>query len=399
MPTIVDLFCGAGGLSAGLKNAGFQTVFAADENRAAVTTFNLNVAPCARVQSLSCCLELPPADLFVGGPPCQGFSSAGNRAAKDARNSMVAVFANLIARHRPAAFLFENVEGFLTGENGKWVFDLLDPLVEAGYCVHLRKVNAAHYGIPQHRKRVFAIGGLGWDPGFPPITHSATGMPGTKLIGRSLPSCPSIADALAGLPVARPRIARCRSTDDHDFREPCDVDLRRIKALAPGQTMKDLPEDLWHETYRRRAYRRVMDGTPTERRGGAPAGLRRLAGDQPSKAITSGAVSEFVHPTEDRTLTLRECARVQTFPDRFLFAGTLSERARLIGNAVPPKLAEVFGLHLEEAMRTRSSRSDAPGLKSFEATVAKAMSPALKRTALRIHERYLADRTAQLSLL
>src|SRR5690606_12779965 len=99
---------------------------------------------------------------------------------------------------------------------------------------------------------------------------------------------------------------------------------------------RDLPQELWHGTYSRRANRRVSDGVPTDRRGGAPAGLRRLRPDQPSKAITSAAPSEFVHPLEDRMLTLRECARLQTFPDEFLFAGSRSERAVQIGNAVPP---------------------------------------------------------------
>ena len=162
--------------------------------------------------------------------------------------------------------------------------------------------------------------------------------------------------------------------------------------------MKDLPERLWHETYRRRAYRRVMDGTPTERRGGAPAGLRRLIGDQPSKAITSGAISEFVHPTENRTLTLRECARLQTFPDEFQFAGTLSEKALLIGNAVPPRLAEMFGLHLQAAMRNSLGLEDEPGLKSFLVTNASAMSPALKQTVAAVEKRYLLVEKAQLPL-
>ncbi len=81
--------------------------------------------------------------------------------------------------------------------------------------------------------------------------------------------------------------------------------------------MKDLPQELWHPSFARRANRRVADGTPTEKRGGSPSGLKRLIADQPSKAITTGATSEFVHPTEDRNLTIRECARIQSFPDRF----------------------------------------------------------------------------------
>ena len=388
--TVADLFCGAGGLGFGLDAAGLRTTFAADQLGAAVRSYTLNFDCEASPTTLTWDTPLPPVDVIAGGPPCQGFSSAGRRAANDARNSLVAVFAHLVARHRPRAFLFENVEGFLTGDAGRWVRDLLDPLVQAGYCIHLRKINAAHYGVPQHRKRVVAIGGLGWDPGFPPLTHRAIGMPGSQAVGRGLPHCPTVADALAGLPSARPRMLGQKDFSDHDFRVPQGVDLTRIQSLRPGQTMKDLPEHLWHETYRRRAHRRVMDGTPAESRGGAPAGLRRLVGEQPSKAITSGATSEFVHPTEDRTLTLRECARLQTFPDEYRFAGTLNERALLIGNAVPPRLGQVLGLHLKHGLSNGTNAAAKPGLKSFVVTNARAMSPALRRTADLVGGRYSA---------
>src|SRR5207237_9353072 len=99
------------------------------------------------------------------------------------------------------------------------------------------------------------------------------------------------------------------------------IELERAIALEPGQTMRDLPEELQHESYRRRAFRRVMDGTPSERRGGPPAGIRRLVPDAPSKAITGGARSEFLHPAAHRLLTLRESPRIQAFPAPFRFVG------------------------------------------------------------------------------
>lgn len=396
--TFLDLFCGAGGLSAGFQSAGYQPIFAADSMPAAVRTYDLNFAHSATLESLTWGTPLPTADVFVGGPPCQGFSSAGRRVNGDARNSLVAVFANLVARHRPKAFLFENVEGFLTGDRGQWVVDLIDPLVRAGYCINICKINAANYGVPQHRKRVVALGGLGWDTGFPPITHRATGTPGAKHVGIGLPYCPTVEESLDGLPTAKLRTRAILDPFDHNFRLPQDTDLIRISKLKPGQTMKDLPEELWHKTYRRRAYRRVMDGTPTEHRGGAPAGLRRLIGNQPSKTITSGAISEFVHPIEDRMLTLRECARLQTFADNFSFEGTLSEKALLIGNAVPPRLAMLLGLHLSKRLLGRPDHSS-PGLKSFVVSNASIMSPSLKRTYDMIAEKYLPNKTRQFSLL
>ena len=387
--TAADLFCGAGGLGVGLQSAGCRIVFAADSAPAAVQSYRSNFQHRATIENLHWDTTLPNVDIVVGGPPCQGFSSAGKRSPGDVRNSLVAVFAHLVARHRPQAFLFENVEGFLTGDEGKWVVDLLDPLIAAGYCIHLRKVNAANYGVPQHRKRVVALGGLGWDPGFPSVTHCATGAPGSLAVGRGLPECPNIQQALQGLPPAMPRGRGQRPLmADHDFRAPRGAEVARISALRPGQTMKDLPECLWHDTYRRRAHRRVMDGTPSERRGGAPAGLRRLVPNQPSKAITSGANSEFIHPTEDRPLTLRECARLQTFPDNFRFMGTLAEKAMLIGNAVPPLLAERIVRHLLAAMHRPERQVASPGLKSFHVTHAPAMSPALKRTVEDVERRY-----------
>ena len=148
-------------------------------------------------------------------------------------------------------------------------------------------MNAANYGVPQHRKRVLGIGGLGWDPTFPAPTHSAHGAPGALLAGSRLPPAPSLSDALAGLPLA----TNGASEGNHSYLALTGVDLKRAELLRQGQRMRDLPEELWHDSYRRRAYRRVMDGTAVEKRGGAPSGVRRLRADEPSKAITGAATS------------------------------------------------------------------------------------------------------------
>ncbi len=157
--------------------------------------------------------------------------------------------------------------------------------------------------------------------------------------------------------------------------------------------MKDLPEDLWHETYRRRAFRRVIDGTPSERRGGPPTGLRRLDGSEPSKAITAGAISEFLHPAQDRRLTIRECARLQTFPDIFAFRGSRRDRAQLIGNAVPPLFAERLGSHLLLQIRDASRAAGDGKLLSFVPTLSDGMSPALRTLNDRVNRRFLPHRS------
>lgn len=397
-PTVVDLFCGAGGLSLGLIQSGLTPIHAVDHFGAAVETYAANIDDHVVCEEISEGSSFPNANVIVGGPPCQGFSSAGKRKDGDSRNSLVGVFANLIASHRPDAFVFENVEGFLTTEGGRRVIEILDPLVEAGYKIHLRKVNAANFGVPQHRKRVVAIGGLGWEPSFPLPTHFAFGAPGASLVGQNLPPTPSVMDWISDLPI--PSESReSAKISDHYSRPLSGVDLERASLLKPGQRMRDLPESLQHASFTKRANRRVKDGTPTERRGGAPSGVRRLISDEPSKAITSAARTEFIHPLNDRTLTLRECARLQTFPDDFVFHGTLSERATLIGNAVPRLLAQNIGTSLMSDLQLPMYEGGDGKLLSFVPTESNGMSPALRLITDTVMKRYgLADMQVQQQL-
>lgn len=386
---VIDLFSGAGGLSLGFYRAGFDVVLAVDRNKDAVKTHNLNLPCHAEVADVSSYLNRSDlqADVIVGGPPCQGFSSAGLRKHGDTRNSLVSVFAELIIRNKPKAFVFENVEGFLTAENGDRLFELLEPLVQAGYRIHLRKINAANFGVPQHRKRVIAIGGLGWDPSFPIFTHYAFGAPGAGLAGQGLVPTPTVEEALNGLGSAS--IDRPGTPDGHYYRPLVGLDLERAMALAPGATMRDLPMDLQHSSYQRRANRRVMDGTPTERRGGAPTGIRRLRPDEPSKAITGGAMSEFLHPTENRSLTIRECARIQTFPDDFVFCGNQSSQMQQIGNAVPPLLAQAIASTLfMDLIHHQDYRIKQGKLISFLPTLSTGFSPILRQITNKVAETF-----------
>jgi DNA (cytosine-5)-methyltransferase 1 len=392
--TAVDLFCGAGGLSLGLSRAGFDVVEAHDCWKPAVATYRANLGDHVFRTEINADLSLPDATLFCGGPPCQGFSSAGRRKSNDARNSLVSIYGDLIAQYRPKAFIFENVEGFLTGARGRFVFEFLDRVIDAGYRVHLRKVNAAHFGVPQHRKRVIAIGGLGWDPSYPEHTHAAVGAPGVQRgnVRTAIPT-PTISEALCELPKASD--GKTDDVDeDHTYRPLKGDDLRRAEALKQGQRMRDLPEELWHESYRKRAFRRVKDGTPTEKRGGAPSGIRRLSADEPSKAITGGALRDFLHPTEDRMLTLRECAVLQTFPASFVFHGSKADRIQLIGNAVPPRLGEMLGRSLLYDLSELEVGDEKPGaLLSFIPTLADGMSPILDEVTKRVRKSYPQSET------
>ena len=379
-PTLLDLFCGAGGMALGFKCAGFDVVCSVDIFKAALETYRANFGDNIQNIDLSEDADLPLTDVIVGGPPCQGFSSAGVRRYGDKRNSLVSRYADIILKHRPKAFVFENVEGFLTAENGERVLDLLVPLIDAGYNIHLRKINAAEYGVPQHRKRVIGIGGLGWSPDFPAPTHRPFGAPGKFSKHQELPDALTLGQAIEGL--GKLNKDMLEYPQGHATKSLNEVDLARALLLKQGQSMRDLPEELQHESFKRRSNRRVQDGTAPEKRGGAPTGLRRLRADEPSKAITGGARNEFLHPFENRNLTIRECARIQTFPDNFVFKGPLADQIQLIGNAVPPHLAKVIATSLFVQLGSVSIPKfvKIPGrLLSFVPTDSIGYSPALRK--------------------
>lgn len=385
--TLLDLFAGAGGMSLGFQRAGFSTRAAYDNWDPAVSTYRKNLSEHVHRVSITSDLDVPDTTVIVGGPPCQGFSSAGMRRGDDERNTLVGEYARLVARVRPVAFVFENVEGFLTGANGLFVFELLAPLIEAGYRIHVRKVNAAQYGVPQHRKRVIAIGGLGWDPSFPLTTHAAFGAPGAHLgNGHGRTRTPTLEAAISTLPPAS--ASGPPPIPDHSHASLQGDDLIRARLLKPGQTMRDLPEDYWHKSYRTRAFRRVMDGTPSERRGGAPSGVRRLRSDEPSKAITGGSLRDFLHPVENRPLTIRECAVLQTFPIDFRFTGTRGEKMQMIGNAVPPLLAQRIATNLRADLQQAAPTYSEGALLSFIPTLSSGKSPILADVTRRVMEQF-----------
>lgn len=399
MITAIDLFCGAGGLALGLASSGIDVRMASDLWAPAAKTYAANFPSHsfkqADIRDLTSKEVLDANDgqtptLIAGGPPCQGFSSAGARADDDVRNTLVGCYATLAAEVRPPVIVFENVEGFLTAGAGKFVRDLLDPLVDAGYSVRLEKLNVANFGVPQLRKRVIAIAALGRDPLPLQPTHSASGAPGVWRVGTGLPHTVTVTEALAA---SKPQFEDPLNKP----REPKGIELARIEALLPGQTMRDLPEDLRHGSWSVRANRRVKDGMPTEKRGGAPAGMRRLSGNEPSKAITGAATREFVHPTLNRTLTLREAATLQTFPANFAFVGNRAEIATMIGNAIPPVFAHALANAVRDTLSQRQGEAHG-AVVAFNPTNADAMSPALAKVTRMVTSRYPTPET-QLAIL
>lgn len=413
--SVISLFSGAGGFSLGFAQAGLKPIVAADIDADACCTYQDNLGGEALNVDLSdtssafhkfiAGVREPLA--IIGGPPCQGFSSAGAKDGKDTRNKLIFNYLSIVEKTRPRWFLFENVEGLLTSNNGKSVADLIREFVAIGYRVRLEKVNFAAFGLPQARKRVVLLGNrLGLAFALPSSTHSYDAGKHKSL--SSLPLSPTLGEALAGLGgiVAHfdghSPYATSRPLTDYDAmmrygNDATSVTLHvsttsdalhaLLSRLLPGQTMKDLPDEFWHSSFRRRAFRRVMDGTATEKRGGAPSGIKRLYRDRNALTITSAAPREFIHPDEDRPLTLRESARLQSFPDAYQFTGTSMSIARQIGNAFPPLAARVFAEHIIRLDGSHGADKHIPtdtkgALIGYHLTDAIGMSPALVRASM-----------------
>lgn len=404
-PTAISLFCGAGGCSFGFKQAGYSILYANDKDVAAVKTYkdNFPEAVCSHedidnlnFDQILADSGLKPGDLdiLIGGPPCQGFSTAGTRFWDDPRNHLLRSYVKALKTLKPKWFIMENVEGLLTSNKGKYVFEAASAFVGLGYDIRIEKIYSQEYGVPQRRKRVLIVGNrLGHDFKMPEPTLKVSGQifrNSDVTVSHAIRSLPSATnDKLKKLDLkdSEPvddfdRLLRDNANEvsDHYFPEVLGVQLERISALQPGQTMKDLPANLQHESFKKRANRRVADGTPTEKRGGAPSGLKRLHGDEPCLTITGAATRELVHPSENRPLTIRESARIQTFPDTFNFHGNASQKIQQIGNAIPPILARTFAEHIKDDYGFDTEGESTGKLLGFLLTKAGAMSPALKQT-------------------
>lgn len=375
----ISLFAGAGGCSLGFKRAGIDIVAAYDNADAAVETYNKNFGAglCHKVDLSTCDFDVimktlhlkkGEVDILIGGPPCQGFTTAGARFWDDPRNKLVQNYAQALEIFYPRWFMMENVEGILTTAKGVYVVECIKKMIELGYSVYLKKVYIQEYGVPQRRKRVILVGNReGKKFEYPKPISSATGA-----IYRN--ASVTLRNAIEDLEIIE------NEKIDHCFKKERDIQLERIQALQCGQSMKDLPEHLQHASFKKRASRRVCDGTPSEKRGGAPSGLKRLYYDEPCLTITSASTGEFVHPTQNRTLTIRECARIQTFPDSFVFEGTEAQKILQIGNAIPPLFAELMARQIIECDASEKEEKVRNGLIDYEVTKASAMSPALANT-------------------
>jgi len=362
--TCVSLFSGGMGLDLGLESVGFDLLLAADNMPAAVATIRQNrpslpvfsgdisALHAEQVYELSG-LRPGELDVLAGGPPCQSFSTAGRRRGlEDGRNGpLLFEFVRLIEELRPRAFLIENVKGLLSASvkwralpynnngvridewHGSMFRELKKRIHDLGYSFGYMEVDAADYGVPQHRLRVIVVGYRDAIPvSFPDITHSKGG----GLLTRPWRTIHEV----------------LRDLDGRDGSYCTKFSPRKLKYLRmvpPGGNWRDLPEDIQEESMGRAFFAK----------GGRCGYWRRLSFDEPAPTILTepqNASTSLCHPTEDRPLTVRECARIQTFPDDWEFVGRGAEQYRLVGNAVPVLLAQAIGAHIRKSLLADSGR-------------------------------------------
>lgn len=371
-PSVVDLFCGAGGLSEGLRQAGFSPKVGIDFDRHAVATYRHNhpgvpviekdiaLVSGAEIMKLA---GVDRIDLIAGGPSCQGFSTHGKRMQDDPRNFLFQHFVRLVDEIRPRMFLMENVRGMLTYNKGAFRRQIEAAFEEIGYRTNFAQVIAADYGVPQLRHRILFMGTCEdqLPLTFPMPTHGdpEKGLRPYVTVEEAIGDLPPI-----GLDYAQqhrpyataprgPYQVYCRSNAPtmvsmHVGRPLSTQASELAKFIGQGEGLRAVPVVHLPERFKR--MRRISNG---ELRRDCTTLYHRISPNNPSYTITCNyknvASGPFLHPYEDRAISHREAARFMSFPDHFEFVG--SAIPRQIGNAVPPLLAKAIGSHIIDILR------------------------------------------------
>ena len=366
----IDLFSGAGGLTTGFNLAGFESLCAIEVNAKALSTYKHNY-PNAKIvhQDIR---KVNPLDLrlylglqreeltaLIGGPPCQGFSRnipADYRYLSDSRNQLYRTFLEFVQEFRPLYVVMENVPEILKAYDGVVKNEITQQLQSQGYIVTSASLNSAHYGVPQTRSRAFFLASLDKPLRFPEPTHAGEirgDYRATKscnqltLLKSNISSVVTVRDAIGDLPslnagqeydaegypfppeTSYQAMIRNGSMklSNHVARALSPIKMSRARVLSEGQDARDLPPEL----------------APKKHYSGA---YGRLYWDKPARTITRWVFhpgsGRFFHPTQDRTITIREAARLHSYPDNFHFLGTYTDMASQIGESVPPLLGKVI---------------------------------------------------------
>jgi len=358
--TAIDLFCGAGGLSAGLEMAGFKVLAGNDLFEAAGRTFeqthpNATFIP-GPIEELSVGrlmemtgLQRGELTVLAGGPPCQAYSVYNHqRGMHDARASLFREYLRIVDGLRPEWIVMENVTGIYSIANGEAVRAIKAELASLGYAVEDAVLRAEDYGVPQERRRVVFIGNrVGAAISHPEPTHG----PGRKYpfttIKDAIGDLPPLnngedlaqAPYLPGEPSLFQRLMRGKATKVSGHAAPTlgKVNMQRLPYIPPGGSWRDIPHELLPE-----GMKRAKRSDHTKRYG------RMTWNGLSCTVLTKCDIhwGAYIHPDQDRAITVREAARLQAFPDWFEFSGSRTEQYVQVGNAVPPLLGKAIGDHL-----------------------------------------------------
>lgn len=337
---VLDLFCGAGGLSLGFKLAGFDIIGGVEWDKAAIEThkhnFNTNFEFCGDIKNITdedIVKNLKGTEVIIGGPPCQGFSAA-NRQEKeenDPRNKLFFEYLRFVRLLNPKAFVIENVRQILTKDNGYAKDRIIEITKELGYKVNVAVLLASDYGVPQDRRRAVFVG----------IRNDINmEFPFDKMdkVNKKF----TVYDAIGDICYPKEKIdneflkyAKDNNgiLENHNPKFPNEKVQERISYVPQGGNWRDVPEYLW-------------DSQRTNRHSSA---YKRLDFKVPSITIDTGHMNYF-HPVFNRIPTVRESARLQSFPDSFIFYGNQSEQFRQVGNAVPPLMSKAIATLLKKIL-------------------------------------------------
>lgn len=318
--TAIELFAGAGGLALGLEQAGIRTLEYVEADRTCCETLRANRPQwniiCEDIRNVDFTGYRDRVDIVTGGFPCQAFSHAGKRLGfSDTRGTLFHEFARCVSEVRPRMFMAENVRGLVSHDKGRTLATILGVFEGLGYHVQWKILNAAYHGVGQKRERIVIVGtrdGISFSYPEPE--------PGMTTLREALRDCPES----AGM----------------EYSE------RKKKVLAqvpPYGCWVDLPEDTAREYM----------GKSWHSGGGRRGMARRIGWDEPCLTLTcspSQKQTERCHPDETRPFTVREYARIQSFPDDWAFCGGIADQYRQIGNAVPVELARRIGVRLRQAI-------------------------------------------------
>jgi len=325
-PTFIDLFSGAGGLAEGFRQAGFRSVYAVEIDAFAAETYRLNFDHDVFINPIEKLDRVPAhADIVIGGPPCQGFSALGRMSPSDRHSGMNQLwrhYMRIVRQVKPKAFVIENVPELLRSPEFSGISRAARGL---GYSLDSGVLNAAAFGVPQTRRRTFIVG----------VKKGVLRLPTGN--GERM----TVRDAIADLPL------KPTGKDWHIGRNPTSKSIARYKCIPPGGSRFDL-------------MRKRPDICPRcwlEKPKGSTDVFGRLDWDKPALTIRTEFFKpekgRYLHPQAHRPITHREAARLQTFPDSFIFFGSKIEVAKQIGNAVPPKLAKSVALALKRYLHER----------------------------------------------